>query len=158
MQPLFSPFCPWPFRPSLRALPHAGFGQQLVGDLVHEGLRVDRKREFLCRVEHDRVVRQAAGARVPEEHQVVEGVGHGPLRALTFGQDWFLWSRSIETASITGGLTYVGEADDFEGYERTIDSHVKNLRAKLDDDPRDPKFIYTVHGVGYRFESPKNDA
>ena len=46
---------------------------------------------------------------------------------------------------------------DFEGYERTIDSHVKNLRAKLDDDPRDPTFIYTVHGVGYRFESPKTD-
>jgi len=47
---------------------------------------------------------------------------------------------------------------DFEGYERTIDSHVKNLRAKLDDDPREPTFIYTVHGVGYRFESPKTDA
>lgn len=46
---------------------------------------------------------------------------------------------------------------DFEGYERTIDSHVKNLRAKLDDDPRDPTFIFTVHGVGYRFESPKGD-
>jgi DNA-binding response OmpR family regulator len=44
---------------------------------------------------------------------------------------------------------------DFEGYERTIDSHVKNLRAKLDDDPRDPTYIYTVHGVGYRFEAPK---
>ncbi len=44
---------------------------------------------------------------------------------------------------------------DFEGYERTIDSHVKNLRAKLNDDPRDPTFIYTVHGVGYRFEAPK---
>jgi len=47
---------------------------------------------------------------------------------------------------------------DFEGYERTIDSHVKNLRAKLDDDPREPRFIYTVHGVGYRFEAPKSDA
>lgn len=46
---------------------------------------------------------------------------------------------------------------DFEGYERTIDSHVKNLRAKLDDDPRDPRFIYTVHGVGYRFEAPLKD-
>lgn len=44
---------------------------------------------------------------------------------------------------------------DFEGYERTIDSHVKNLRAKLDDDPRDPTFIHTVHGVGYRFEPTK---
>jgi two-component system, OmpR family, response regulator RegX3 len=44
---------------------------------------------------------------------------------------------------------------DFEGYERTIDSHVKNLRAKLEDDPRDPTYIWTVHGVGYRFEAPK---
>ena len=44
---------------------------------------------------------------------------------------------------------------DFEGYERTIDSHVKNLRAKIGDDPRNPKWLYTVHGVGYRFEAPK---
>ena len=41
---------------------------------------------------------------------------------------------------------------DFEGYERAIDSHVKNLRAKLGDDPREPRFIHTVTGVGYRFE------
>ena len=41
---------------------------------------------------------------------------------------------------------------DFEGYERAIDSHVKNLRAKLDDDPREPRFIQTVTGVGYRFD------
>ena len=43
---------------------------------------------------------------------------------------------------------------DFEGYERTIDSHVKNLRAKIGDNPRDPKWLHTVHGVGYRFEDP----
>ncbi|MDO9556843.1 MAG: response regulator transcription factor [Coriobacteriia bacterium] len=43
---------------------------------------------------------------------------------------------------------------DFEGYERAIDSHVKNLRAKLDDDPREPRFIHTVFGVGYRFDAP----
>jgi DNA-binding response OmpR family regulator len=47
---------------------------------------------------------------------------------------------------------------DFEGYERTIDSHVKNLRAKLEDDPRDPTYIWTVHGVGYRFEAPKTES
>ena len=44
---------------------------------------------------------------------------------------------------------------DFEGYERTVDSHIKNLRAKIGDDPRDPRFIFTVHGVGYRFEAPE---
>jgi DNA-binding response OmpR family regulator len=38
----------------------------------------------------------------------------------------------------------------YEGYERTIDTHVKNLRAKLEDDPRNPRHIETVYGVGYR--------
>jgi DNA-binding response OmpR family regulator len=38
----------------------------------------------------------------------------------------------------------------YEGYERTIDTHVKNLRAKLEDDPRNPRRIETVYGVGYR--------
>ncbi|MDR1713241.1 MAG: response regulator transcription factor [Coriobacteriales bacterium] len=42
---------------------------------------------------------------------------------------------------------------DYDGYERTIDSHVKNLRAKLHDDPREPRWLYTVHGAGYRFEN-----
>ena len=45
---------------------------------------------------------------------------------------------------------------DFEGYQRTIDRHVKNLRAKIGDDPRNPRWIYTVHGVGYRFEVPRD--
>lgn len=44
---------------------------------------------------------------------------------------------------------------DYEGYERTIDSHVKNLRSKLHEDPKNPRFLYTVHGVGYRFDTPE---
>jgi DNA-binding response OmpR family regulator len=39
----------------------------------------------------------------------------------------------------------------YEGYERTIDAHIKNLRAKIEPDPRKPKYIETVFGVGYRF-------
>ncbi|MEW5938841.1 MAG: response regulator transcription factor [Chloroflexota bacterium] len=39
----------------------------------------------------------------------------------------------------------------YEGYERTIDTHVKNLRAKIETDSRDPRYIQTVYGVGYRF-------
>ena len=41
---------------------------------------------------------------------------------------------------------------DFDGYERSIDSHIKNLRAKLGDDPKNPRWLFTVHGVGYRLE------
>lgn len=38
----------------------------------------------------------------------------------------------------------------YEGYERTVDAHVKNLRAKLESDPKNPRYIETVFGVGYR--------
>lgn len=41
---------------------------------------------------------------------------------------------------------------DFEGYDRTIDTHVKNLRQKIEDDIKEPKYIITVYGVGYKFE------
>jgi DNA-binding response OmpR family regulator len=39
---------------------------------------------------------------------------------------------------------------DFEGYERTIDAHVKNLRKKIEPDPKHPRYVETVFGVGYR--------
>ncbi len=39
----------------------------------------------------------------------------------------------------------------YEGYERTLDAHVKNLRAKIGDDPKAPRYILTVFGVGYKF-------
>ena len=41
---------------------------------------------------------------------------------------------------------------DFDGYDRIIDAHIKNLRQKLETDPRAPRYIVTVHGLGYRFE------
>lgn len=43
----------------------------------------------------------------------------------------------------------------FEGYERTIDVHIRNLRTKIEPDPRHPKYIETVYGMGYRFALPK---
>jgi DNA-binding response OmpR family regulator len=40
---------------------------------------------------------------------------------------------------------------EFDGYERTVDSHVKNLRRKIEADPADPHLVTTVVGAGYRF-------
>jgi DNA-binding response OmpR family regulator len=40
--------------------------------------------------------------------------------------------------------------DDFEGFDRTVDTHIKNLRQKIEDDPRNPRYLQTVHGIGYR--------
>jgi DNA-binding response OmpR family regulator len=39
----------------------------------------------------------------------------------------------------------------FESYERAIDAHIKNIRRKIEPDPRDPRYILTVYGVGYKF-------
>ena len=40
----------------------------------------------------------------------------------------------------------------YEGYERTIDTHIKNLRSKIEQDARSPQYVETVYGVGYRFK------
>lgn len=40
---------------------------------------------------------------------------------------------------------------EYEGYDRTIDAHVKNLRQKIEEDPKNPRYILTVFGVGYKF-------
>ena len=41
--------------------------------------------------------------------------------------------------------------DDFDGYDRTVDAHIKNIRRKIEPDPREPRYIQMVYGVGYRF-------
>ena len=42
------------------------------------------------------------------------------------------------------------QGDAYEGYDRTVDSHIKNLRKKLEPDPEHPRYIITVYGVGYK--------
>ncbi|MBN2248584.1 MAG: response regulator transcription factor [Coriobacteriia bacterium] len=49
-------------------------------------------------------------------------------------------------------LLEIATGDAFEGYERTIDAHVKNLRKKLGEDPKHPRYVHTVFGVGYKVE------
>jgi DNA-binding response OmpR family regulator len=46
---------------------------------------------------------------------------------------------------------------EFEGYERTVDSHVKNLRRKIEDDPGSPRIVQTVLGGGYRLGLARDD-
>jgi DNA-binding response OmpR family regulator len=47
--------------------------------------------------------------------------------------------------------------DSFEGYERTVDAHIKNLRQKLEPDPAKPRYVLTVYGVGYKFADRPRD-
>ncbi len=48
------------------------------------------------------------------------------------------------------------QGDAYEGYERTIDVHIRNLRTKIEPDPRSPRYVLTVYGIGYRLAAEPN--
>ncbi|MEL4106856.1 response regulator transcription factor [Oscillospiraceae bacterium WX1] len=50
-------------------------------------------------------------------------------------------------------LIYLVSGEDYEGFDRIIDTHIKNIRQKIETDTKNPKYVLTVHGVGYRFGS-----
>ena len=98
-------------------------GPASYGDGV---LRVDEDR-------HEVIVRGELVELTPTEWGVLTTLARTPGR---------VYSRYELINSVRGY--------EFEGYERTIDSHVKNLRHKIERDPQKPKLIETVLGVGYR--------
>ncbi|WP_297522310.1 response regulator transcription factor [uncultured Clostridium sp.] len=53
-------------------------------------------------------------------------------------------------------LLLLALGDENDSYDRVIDTHVKNLRGKIEEDSKKPKYIVTVYGVGYRFEGKKD--
>ncbi len=48
-------------------------------------------------------------------------------------------------------LISIAFGEDFDGYDRSVDSHIKNLRQKIESDSKNPVYVKTIHGVGYRF-------
>lgn len=50
-------------------------------------------------------------------------------------------------------IAFGGDTDSFD---RVIDTHIKNLRKKVESDPRNPEYIKTVHGLGYKFGGDEN--
>ncbi len=48
-------------------------------------------------------------------------------------------------------LIGIALGEDFDGFDRTIDTHIKNLRQKIESDPKRPVYVQTVYGVGYKF-------
>lgn len=49
-------------------------------------------------------------------------------------------------------LIDIAFGDGYDGYDRTVDTHIKNIRQKIETDPKSPKYITTVYGAGYKFE------
>jgi len=97
-----------------------------VGDLI-----IDKRRHEVSR----------QGARVdltPLEFQILELLASEPGRA---------WSRNALLDKVW--------STDYEGYQRNIDPHINRLRKKLEADPKNPRYVLTVRGVGYKLnESP----
>jgi len=80
---------------------------------------------------------------------------HGEAVDLTRTEFDILYMLALQPGRVFTRLQLLGAAsgDAFEGYERTMDAHVKNIRRKLGDDPKDPRYIRTVFGVGYKLEA-----
>lgn len=86
---------------------------------------------------------QRAGERIdltPTEFNLLAAMAGQPGRAFTRLQ-----------------LLEAGQGTAYEGYERTIDAHVKNLRAKIEPNSKKPRYIETVFGIGYRFNKEAGD-
>jgi len=105
---------------------------------------------------------QAAQAGGPEVLRVADvevdlprmrvSVGGRPVE-LTPTEFQLLWTLMREPGRVftRGQLLDAVHGVAFESYERAIDAHVKNLRKKLEPTPGRPRYLLTVHGVGYRF-------
>lgn len=117
-------------------------------------------KELVARVRA--VLRRLPGVRAPEE--ITRGelsmnldkreayLGGKPL-SLTTVEFKILWVLAKEPGRVFTRADLIEQAlgSDFEGFDRTIDVHILNLRRKLEPDPSRPKYIKTVYGIGYKF-------
>jgi len=115
---------------------------------------VARVRTVLRRVDHTDTraeIIQVAGLRLdlPRMQASLEGkeIELTPtefqLLAVLAGQPGRVFSRSLLLEAVHGFA--------FESYERAIDAHIKNIRRKIEPNPRQPRYILMVYGVGYKF-------
>jgi len=115
---------------------------------------VARVRAVLRRVEQPDAApstAEAAGVQVDLNRRSVTVAG-APVELTTGEFDLLLaFVRYPGRVFTRAQLLEQTQGTAYEGYERTIDQHIKNLRHKLEPDPHQPRYILTVYGVGYKF-------
>ena len=127
------PFSPREVVARVKAVLRRTRGQPLQSEvLTAGGIRLDR-------AAHEVTLNNRPVDLTPSEFNLLQALMDNPGRVMT----------RLQLIEKGFGYTY-------EGYERTIDAHVKNLRQKIEEDPRNPDYILTVYGVGYRFNIPEN--
>ena len=121
-------------------------------------------RQLVARIEA--VLRRVSSEAVPLTNEfsfndgdlVIDGLRHeirknGQLVALTPNEYKILMTMMKYPSKVftREELIELALGDDYDGFDRVIDTHIKNIRQKLGDDGRAPRYILTVHGTGYRF-------
>ena len=127
---LTKPFSPRELVARVRAILRRSSGTETP---LVERLSFDDGRLVIDTVEHEVLVGGEPVDLTPNEYKLLVTLARYPGR---------VYSR-FELINHVQGY-------DFEGYERTIDVHVKNLRRKIEPDPRHPRYVETVFGAGYR--------
>lgn len=124
-------------------------------------------KELVARVRA--VLRRAGGQKEPTVVPIAAGdltidparrsvrVGEQAIELTTTEFD-LLWVLAESPGRVFTRLELLDrvQGDAYEGYERTIDVHIKNLRKKLEVVPQKPQYIQTVYGVGYKFSEDWN--
>ena len=130
---LTKPFSPKELVARVRAVLRRVEDLREPGDLVRVGDEVE--------LDVPRMEVRVAGRRVDltrTEFQLLETMARQPGRVFTRAQ-----------------LLDAVHGVAVESYERAIDAHIKNVRRKIEPDPRAPRYLLTVFGVGYRFAEPE---
>jgi DNA-binding response OmpR family regulator len=127
---LTKPFSPRELVARVRAILRRSQGASMP---LVETLRVSGGALEIDTVQHEVRREDAVVDLTPNEYKLLLALARHPGR---------VYSR-FELINEVQGYNY-------EGYERTIDAHVKNLRKKIEPDPRRPRYVETVFGVGYR--------
>jgi DNA-binding response OmpR family regulator len=127
------PFSPRELIARVRAVLRRGKAEDSGPELIQDGeLEVDFLR-------HEARVDGTSVHLTPKEFTLLEILIKQPGR---------VFSR-LELLELAFGF-------DYQGFERTVDVHVMNLRKKIESDPAQPKYVQTVYGVGYKFDNGEN--
>lgn len=128
------PFSPRELVARVKAVLRRAQGGQVKPDTIAAGkLRITPAR-------HEARLGDKSIELTPTEFKLLEALAENPGRVYT----------RLQLLDRVQGYAY-------EGYERTIDAHVKNLRQKIEADPQKPRYILTVYGVGYKFQDPGDE-